>query len=118
MQNKRQTGTVYEELAADYLKEQGCHILQKNYRCKQGEIDLVVRDGVYLVFVEVKYRKGIHAGHPAEAVDWRKQQRISKAAGYYCYAHRIPDTQPCRFDVICILRDRIEHIKNAFEMQA
>lgn len=117
MQNNRQTGAAYEEQAARYLEEQGCRVLEKNYRCRQGEIDLIVKDGRYLVFVEVKYRKTKKAGHPAEAVNFHKQQRISKAALYYCYGHRIPQDQPCRFDVVSILDGKIEHIKDAFEMQ-
>ena len=67
--NKRQTGADQEVLAAVWLEKQGLRILEKNYRCRQGEIDLIARDGRYLVFVEVKYRKGIHTGHPSEAVD-------------------------------------------------
>ncbi len=55
-QNKRQTGAAYEEQAARFLLEQGYQILERNYRCRQGEIDVIARDGSYLVFVEVKYR--------------------------------------------------------------
>ena len=69
MQNKRKTGAEYEEKAASWLEKQGMRILEKNYRCREGEIDLVAMDGSYLVFVEVKYRRDQHAGHPAEAVD-------------------------------------------------
>lgn len=112
--NKRQTGADQEVLAAVWLEKQGLRILEKNYRCRQGEIDLIARDGRYLVFVEVKYRKGIHTGHPSEAVDLRKQRKISRAALYYCYEHRIPETQACRFDVVSILDDKIEHIRDAF----
>lgn len=116
--NKRQTGAEYEEQAAGWLKEQGYRILKRNYRCRQGEIDLIAEDGPYLVFVEVKYRKGEQTGHPAEAVDIRKQKRLSRTALYYCYEQRVPETRGCRFDVVSILGDKIEHIINAFEMQA
>lgn len=116
--NKRQTGAAYEEQAAKWLEEHGCRILERNYRCRQGEIDLIAEDGAYLVFVEVKYRKSGQAGHPAEAVDIRKQRKIARTALYYCYEHRVPETRGCRFDVISILGDQIEHIINAFEMQA
>ena len=54
--NRRRTGTAYEIMAADYLKTQGYQIIKQNYRCRLGEIDLIARDGPYLVFVEVKYR--------------------------------------------------------------
>jgi putative endonuclease len=114
MKNRRQTGAAYEELAADWLSEQGLEILERNYRCRRGEIDLIARDGRYLVFVEVKYRSAEKTGHPAEAVDWRKQHRISNVAAWYCYEHRLPEDQPCRFDVVSVLGERIEYIKDAF----
>ncbi len=116
MKNTRQIGAYYEELATQYLEEKGYKILERNFYCRQGEIDLVAMDGAYLVFVEVKYRAGRGAGHPLEAVDVRKQNKISRAAVYYCYRHKIPDTRPCRFDVVSILDGEIEHIKNAFEL--
>lgn len=115
--NKREIGTAYEDRAAQYLEQKGYQILERNYRCRQGEIDLVAMDGSYLVFVEVKYRSNRGKGHPAEAVNVRKQQRITRAAVYYCYKHRIPEDHPCRFDVVSILDSETEHIKNAFEMQ-
>ena len=68
-----------------------------------------------MVFVEVKYRRNKAAGHPAEAVTRHKQKKIIHAAEYYCWKHRIADTCPCRFDVIAILGDEVEHIRNAFE---
>lgn len=114
--NKRQTGALYEEQAAEYLEKKGYHILERNYRCRQGEIDLIAKDGSYLVFVEVKYRHSRGKGHPAEAVDIRKQQRIARTAVHYCYKHRIREDHPCRFDVVSILDSETEHIKNAFEM--
>lgn len=116
--NKRQTGAVYEEQAAKWLAKRGYRILRRNYRCRQGEIDLIAEDGPYLVFVEVKYRRGGQSGHPAEAVDIRKQRRITRTAMYYCYEQQVPETRACRFDVISIFQDNIEHIENAFEMQA
>lgn len=114
--NKRQTGTAYESQAAEYLEKKGYHILERNYRCRQGEIDLIAMDGSYLVFVEVKYRSGRSKGHPAEAVNIKKQRRIIRTAGYYCYEHRIPEDHPSRFDVVSILEGETEHIENAFEM--
>ena len=101
--NKRKTGTEYEELAARWLTGKGFEILEKNYRCRIGEIDLIARDGRYLVFVEVKYRAGEKAGDPSEAVNWYLRQK------------RIPEDMPCRFDVVSILGSEIYHIKNAFE---
>ncbi len=114
MGNNRQTGTAHEEKAAAWLETQGMRILERNYRCRQGEIDLIAMDGRYLVFVEVKYRRDMQAGHPAEAVDVRKQRRISRAAARYLMERGISQEQPCRFDVVAVLGDRTEHIKDAF----
>ena len=100
--------------AACFLKTQGYQILERNYRCKKGEIDLIAREGQYLVFVEVKYRRTGQKGDPAEAVDYRKQKKISKVAEYYCWKKRKLN-QPCRFDVICVLGQEIRHIEQAFE---
>lgn len=111
--NKRITGSQYEALAARYLNEQGLEVLEQNYRSRQGEIDLIARDGEYLVFIEVKYRKNDSLGFPEEAVAPRKQQRIARTAGYYLYRQGYGDI-PCRFDVIAILGNRIRWIKHAF----
>ncbi len=72
--NKRILGSLYEELAAAYLKDQGLEIIRKNYRVKSGEIDLIALDGEYLVFVEVKYRSSGCAGDSLCAVDAAKQR--------------------------------------------
>jgi len=113
--NKRKTGSEYEKLAACWLEEQGFQILERNFYCRQGEIDLIARDGRYLVFIEVKYRKDGHAGHPAEAVHRYKQKKIARAALYYCHQRGITENQACRFDVVCILDGKVEHIINAFD---
>lgn len=112
--NKRATGSRYEQLAGKYLEEHGYEIIQYNYRCRSGEIDIIAKDGEYLVFCEVKYRKSISKGYPAEAVDVRKQQVIAKCAMYYMMVNHLADV-PCRFDVIAILGDETTLIKNAFE---
>lgn len=113
-ENKRLIGSRYEQMAADFLTAQGAVIIEKNYRCRHGEIDLIVRDGRYLVFTEVKYRKDGRMGDPAEAVDFHKQQRIRQTARYYLYSRRYGEDTPCRFDVISILGDEIHWIRNAF----
>lgn len=112
--NKRQLGSSRETEAASYLIRRGYQILERNYRIRQGEIDLIARDGNYLVFIEVKYRKNEGSGHPAEAVDARKQQRIRQAAEHYLYCRRCGEDTPCRFDVVSIIGDRITVIQNAF----
>ena len=113
--NKKRTGDCYERKAAEYMISCGCTILKRNYRCKAGEIDLIVKDGSYLVFAEVKYRKTAVSGYGCEAVDFRKQMRIRKAAVWYMKEHRIPENQPCRFDVISFLGDEITIVKDAFQ---
>jgi putative endonuclease len=113
--NKRQTGTAYEEKAALWLESKGMKVMERNFRCRQGEIDLIAQDGKYLVFVEVKYRSADKVGYPAEAVNFRKQKRIADASAYYCYKHKVSENQPCRYDVISILGEEITHIENAFE---
>ncbi|MCI8821633.1 MAG: YraN family protein [Lachnospiraceae bacterium] len=113
--NRRRTGAAYEEQAARWLTEQGFEILERNFYCRQGEIDLIARDGVYLVFIEVKYRRDGRTGHPAESVGRQKQQKLIRAAQYYCLIRQIPENHPCRFDVVSILGDQVEHIQHAFE---
>lgn len=114
MENKRAIGREKEQLAQEYLKAQGYQIVEKNFYTRFGEIDIIARDGAYLVFLEVKYRRSAAGGYPAEAVDRRKQQRIYRAAQYYLYKRGLPADIPCRFDVAAIQGDEITLIKNAF----
>lgn len=114
MANKRRLGKGYEDQAADYLREQGLFIKEKNYRCKFGEIDLIAQDKEYLVFVEVKYRRSLDNGYASEAVNHEKQRRISKAAALYLISHFHTIDIPCRFDVIGFDGNKKEWIKNAF----
>lgn len=113
--NKRAIGTAYEKQAGAYLIGQGYEIIEYNFHCRLGEIDIVARDGRYLVFAEVKYRKNDKSGNPFEAVNVNKQKRISRTASYYCLTHGYGETTPCRFDVIAVLGDRIKLIQNAYE---
>lgn len=114
MQNNREIGTKYETAVCQYLENKGYKIVEKNFRCKQGEIDIIAYDGSCLVFVEVKYRRNTKTGHPMEAVSYYKQRTISKVAIYYMYSHGISDTVPVRFDVASVLGDHIDYIENAF----
>ncbi len=113
--NKRAVGTAYEKMAGEYLKSQGYTILEYNFRCYIGEIDIVAKEGEYLVFVEVKYRSNRYQGTPLEAVDIRKQRKISKVAAYYCLKYGYGESMPCRFDVVGIQGSEYILIKNAFE---
>ena len=112
--NKRQTGSRYEETAAAFLTSKGYRVLERNFRCRQGEIDLIARDGNDLVFVEVKFRRGKGQGLPEEAVDFRKQEKIRQAARYYLYRNGYEEDTACRFDVVGILNGQIRLIRNAF----
>ncbi len=112
--NKREIGTAYEKQAGEYLTRQGYEILAYNFRCRYGEIDIIARDGEYLVFVEVKYRRTAKNGSPLEAVTAKKQYIISRVASYYCLTHGCQESTPCRFDVVAILGDEISLIQNAF----
>lgn len=113
-ENKREIGSRYEDMAAAFLEQQGFRILERNFRDRKGEIDLVARDGNILVFVEVKYRKDIQKGYPEEAVGYSKQQRIRHTAEYYLYRHHLGEDTACRFDVVSILGTEIRLIKDAF----
>lgn len=115
--NKRMLGTTYEKLAGAFLEQLGYEIMEYNFRCRLGEIDIIARDGEYLVFAEVKYRKTAEYGSPALAVNRKKQQTISRVAAFYCYTNGIGETAPCRFDVISVCGKEIKVIKNAFEYQ-
>lgn len=112
--NQRNVGSTYEKAAGYYLEQQGYEILQYNYRCRSGEIDLIARDGEYFVFCEVKYRKSSAKGSPLEAVGIKKQRAIQKAALHYLTVHGLTSV-PCRFDVIGIENSSVTLIKNAFE---
>lgn len=110
-------GDAGEKIAAKYLKKHKYTIVETNYRVHRvGEIDIVAKDGEYLVFVEVKYRKDTECGRPEEYVGKEKRARLIRAAEAYMVFHRI--TSPVRFDVVSIVGDMkkpvIEVIKNAF----
>lgn len=112
--NRRKIGSEYEKAAGEYLKQQGYEILEYNYRCKMGEIDIIAKDGSYLVFCEVKYRKNTGKGYPSEAVHVRKQRILSKCAQYYLMA-KGKAYIPCRFDVVSIMDGELTLFKDAFD---
>lgn len=113
--NTRKIGAEKEEIACGFLTGKGVTIRERNFRCRQGEIDIIGYDGEYLVFVEVKYRKDTAKGSALEAVDIRKQQRICKVSDYYRMIHHCSFDTPIRYDVIAIDGEEIQWIKNAFE---
>lgn len=115
------TGAWGEALAAEYLRKKKYTVLASGYRCRFGEIDLIVRDKKSLIFVEVKLRKSDKFAEAREFVDFRKQNRLRTTAELYLSQHPT-DLQP-RFDVIEIYaplgsataNPRIIHMENAFE---
>lgn len=113
--NKRKIGGDYEARAAGFLQKQGLTIKEKNYRCKMGEVDLVARDGKYLVFVEVKYRSDGRSGASLAAVDRKKRRVISRVAQYYLVTHYGTTELACRFDVVGFDGEEICWIPNAFD---
>jgi putative endonuclease len=116
---EKSLGDRGEDAAAKFLKRQGFHILARSLDSPLGELDIVAVDGRTVVFVEVKTRRSDDAGRPSEAIDQRKEQRMTQAALAYLKSNRLLDYS-ARFDVIAIMwpenvrQPTIEHFKNAF----
>ena len=112
------TGKLGEDAAAIYIQENGFVILDKNYRVKNAEIDIIAKDKDTIAFIEVKTRKTLRRGLPAESVNYPKQKKIISAALYYIRENNINNTR-LRFDVIEVFDKNGFHemnlIKNAFQ---
>jgi putative endonuclease len=122
MHTQRQlTGRRAEELAAEFLRSHGCEIIERNYRRRLGELDLVARQGGVLVIAEVRTRASTQFGGAAASVDRRKQQRITRAAQLLLQERAALARLPVRFDVLvvsdidAVAGPRIEWIRHAFE---
>lgn len=115
--NTRKIGKGWEITAASYLAASGFEIIELNYSCRYGEVDIIAKDGNYLVFCEVKYRKSRSAGLPMEAVSYEKQKKIIGTAYFYIINHNLPENTEVRFDVVSILAGEITLIKNAFQLE-
>jgi len=115
--NSDERGKWAEDLACRFLRERGLEVLARNYRCKRGEIDLVMRDGDTIAFVEVRYRRRSDYGTAAQSVDHRKQKRIVATAEHYL-AWQGRSREPCRFDLVCVApqdsREGLTWIRDAF----
>jgi putative endonuclease len=108
------SGNRAEALSADYLQQRGLRLLERNYRCRLGEIDLILADGATLVFAEVRLRRNRDFGGAGASITAAKRQRILRAARHYLMGKAEP---ACRFDVLLLDAldpDRIEWIKDAF----
>ncbi len=114
-QNNREIVTLYEEKTAAWLMDRGWRILERNFRCRLGEIDLIAEKEDVLAFVEVKFRMGYGHGFSQEAVNPRKQKVIRRVAEYYLMLHPEGEQKTCRFDVAAFEEaDRLTYLEGAF----
>lgn len=116
MYDRHETGKIGEDISVRYLQQIGYIIIERNFECKQGEIDIIARDKDELVFVEVKTRSSALYGLPKEAVDKTKKKHIYRSAEYYVYTKHL-ENKPIRVDVIEVYKKRgkfmVHHIKQA-----
>ena len=117
---EKELGKKGEEVALRFLKKNGYKIIEKNYVCKMGEMDIIAREKDTLVFVEVKTRTSMVFGPPQLAVNSTKQMQLSKVALYFLKEKRLEEVK-ARFDVVAVLLrprgDEIELIKDAFDLK-
>ena len=113
----RTRGAALEQVAAQWLRQQGLSLVTQNHAVKGGELDLIMRDGDILVFIEVKHRTTTRYGHPLETVTYQKQQRLVRAARLYIARDGL--SSPCRFDILAITGKppnlEFEWVKAAFD---
>lgn len=114
----RARGNVVEAASERYLQQQGLQAIERNFNRRGGEIDLVMRDGETLVFVEVRFRKSDRFGTPAESITASKKRKLLQTAQLYLLAYPLWRNKPCRFDVIGARPGesglQFEWIQNAF----
>ena len=113
MTSQRLSGKKAEDAACSFLQRNGLSLIQRNYHCRHGEIDLIMQDSETLVFVEVRYRSSTKYGSAAESVDGNKQRKLVFTANHYLQKN--PTNKPSRFDVIALSpQQEPEWITNAF----
>lgn len=114
----QQIGYLAEQQARDYLMAQGLAWVHSNYRCRLGEIDLIMREGDYLVFVEVRSRASNAFGGAIASITYAKRQKLIKTASLYIVKNKLQDKQAIRFDVLSMegKPPKITWIKNAFDV--
>ncbi|MCZ6718546.1 MAG: YraN family protein [Gammaproteobacteria bacterium] len=119
MRSSRELGQQAEEIAWLHLQAHGLKPMTRNYHCPRGEIDLIMQDTEFVVFVEVRYRATDRYVHAVESIDARKRLRILATSAYYLQTHKKAARSPCRFDVVIVSGEidtpNIEWIKNAFQ---
>ncbi len=116
--SKKALGNFGESLAADYLEQAGLKIIERNYRCPKGEIDIVAKEGDLLVFIEVRARTSAFRGSAEESISFQKVQRLKSIGSYYLIKHNYREWPSLRFDVVAIYfseeESKINWIKNIF----
>jgi len=115
--NKREIGSSNEHMAEEYLTALGMSTVERNFRTRSGEIDLIMQDRSALVFAEVKFRAGATAGSALEAIDYRKRIQIARIARQYLTNHHEFAGSVIRFDCIGINGKDISYIRNAFDIK-
>jgi putative endonuclease len=117
----RSTGSQFEDIALAHAQGDGLRLIARNFNCRFGELDLIMRDHDIVVFVEVRYRRSNRFGGALDSVGASKRNRLAKAASLFLQANPNLARQPCRFDVIAISgaadRPSIDWQRNAFEVQ-
>lgn len=115
---RQQVGQKGEEAACEYLKERGYTIIETNYRCKLGEIDIIARDGAMVVIVEVRTKTGLAFGRPEESINQEKAKKLHRLALQYIQSHYHQE-MPSRIDLVAVILERnsgrvkdVKHIKN------
>lgn len=116
MYERHETGRIGEDISVKYLEQIGYTIIERNFECKQGEIDIIAKDKNEYVFIEVKTRSSVIYGKPKEAVDTTKKKHIYRSAEYYVYLKHL-ENEPVRIDVIEVYKKQgkftVHHIKQA-----
>lgn len=116
VKNTIESGTMAETAAAQHLQQAGIRIIERNYRCKLGEIDIIGFDREVLVFIEVRQRRRGDYGNGLDSVTRGKQRKIIRAARLYLLERKLLDNHPCRFDIVSAnFADELEWIKDAFQ---
>ncbi|MCU7938152.1 MAG: YraN family protein [gamma proteobacterium symbiont of Bathyaustriella thionipta] len=121
IKDHNQKGQLAENLALKYLQKQGLTRLQENFSCKHGEIDLIMFDNEFIVFIEVRYRKKTQFGHPLETINDAKQKKILKAVQYFLIKHPEFNHLACRIDAVALYsqdqsrEEQIDWIQNAIQ---
>ena len=121
MADTKVLGNAGEDIAATYLEQHGYRILERQYRCKLGEIDIIAEQAGEIIFVEVKTRRTNSCGAPALAVNYYKRRKIIRTARWYVM-HKNMDDRNCRFDVLEVYASHnggcaVRAIENAFEVE-